>query len=123
MENKAKPTTNTNGHTQATLDIMDNAVAAGKVTQDEADNLLDIASNDPDVVKTLKDIVRRKKIKPELIDGKYHQTLIKQAATKSWDEIHQHVGGGISSMQKSAPELYKAKHFEKYGRLPAKMMG
>lgn len=104
-------------HTPATKAIFKNAVASGKFTQAEIDHLAKITTNDPDVLAAMKGIIKKTKIRPELIEGKYHHTLIKQAATKSYDEIHAS-DCQLRGMKADAPELYKAKFFEKFGRMP-----
>ena len=118
---ESKNTTDANprkGHTKETLDIMDNAVAVGKFTQEQADGLLSVACDDPNVINAMKGVIKTTKIKPALIAVKYHHTLIDKAATQSYDDIA-NGPGGHADLKRSAPELYKAKFFEKYGRLPA----
>jgi hypothetical protein len=107
------------GHPPATLAIMNNAVAAGKFTQSEADKILSMTTNTPSVLSALKEIVKTTPIKPQNIEGKYHHILVDLAATKSYDEIEKTEKGGFIELKRSAPELYKAKFFEKHGRLPA----
>jgi hypothetical protein len=101
------------------LAVVENAIQAGKFTKSEADKLLSIATKDSSVEDAIKKIVKDEKIKPENIKGKYHHTLISQATDNSYDQIEKTVRGGTMDLRRYAPELYKAKFFEKYGRLPA----
>jgi hypothetical protein len=99
-------------------DIVQNAIDAGKLTKDEADNMLSIATKDPSVEGAIKNVIKKKPIKPENIRGKYHHRLIDLAASKSYDDIKSKEPGGLNDLMYDAPALYKAKHFEKFGRLP-----
>lgn len=109
---------NKNGHSKPTMEIMQNAVHVGKFTETHANDLLGLASPDQDVIQALKDVVRKAKIEPDRLEGQYHPTVIK-TALKSWDEIQSKEPGGTRSLKQNAPELYKAKFFEKHGRMPA----
>jgi hypothetical protein len=97
--------------------IVKNSIAAGKFTKPEMDKILSIATKAPEVISALKGIIRSTPIKPENIHGKYHHTLITMAANKSYDEINR-TGTGMRGLGADAPELYKAKFFEKHGRMP-----
>ncbi|MBS1526715.1 MAG: hypothetical protein JST19_13745 [Bacteroidetes bacterium] len=101
------------------LAIVQNAVNAGKLTRSEADKMLKIANNSPAVEDSIKGVIKAQPIKPENISGKFHHRLISLAATKSYDEIKNKESGGLNDLMYEAPELYKAKFFEKFGRLPA----
>jgi hypothetical protein len=99
-------------------DILKNTVDCGKYTQDELDGLMALATDDPEILNAIKGIIKVRPINPDLVKLKYHPSLIKQAAENTYDHIQKHIPGGLNDLKKSAPELYKAKHFEKFGRLP-----
>ncbi|HVS92453.1 MAG TPA: hypothetical protein VHE59_10490 [Mucilaginibacter sp.] len=101
------------------LDIMQNAIQAGKLTKDQADNMLKIANNSQEVEVAVKKAIRTQPINPDNIRGKFHHTLIDVAANKSYDEIQKSSPGTLIDLAEVAPALYKAKFFEKHGRLPA----
>jgi hypothetical protein len=116
-----EPAKNKNGYqpTPGMQAILDNAIACGKCTKAEVDNLMAIADDNADVISAIKGIIKLKPIKPENIEGKYHQAIVKEAATKTYDQISNGGDVQLRSMKAIAPELYKAKFFEKYGRMPA----
>jgi hypothetical protein len=118
MEQKNQPE-NQSEHTPATKAIFKNAVECGKFTQGEMDDLAKITPADAEMLKVLKGLIQNRPINPELIKGKYHPNLIDQAANNSFDNIHKCFDCDLRNMKENAPELYKAKFFEKYGRLPA----
>jgi len=68
-------------------DIIKNTVDVGKYPQDMIDRLLAVASNDPEVIETVKGLIRKQAIKPENVKLKYHHGLISQAANNSYDDI------------------------------------
>ncbi len=120
LSDKSNSFDNKQNHTAATISLVNNALHVGKITNEQADKLL-MMPNDDKTVKTIGDIVKSEPVnKLQTLVGKYHPILISQAS-KSWDEIHRSVPGGINDLKKLAPELYKAKFFEKHGRMPGTM--
>jgi hypothetical protein len=118
MEQKNQPE-NQSEHTPATKAIFKNAVECGKFTQGEMDDLAKITPSDGLVLEALMKIIRKRAINPELIKGKYHNSYIELAAGKTFDEIHKTHDCNLRDMKENAPELFKAKFFEKHGRMPA----
>lgn len=108
-------------HTHKTLLAVQNAVAAGKFTEPEAAALLR-TGNDETAVKAILSKVKSTKINSLNWDGKIHQSLM-PLLNKSWSELENSFGGGISLLKEHVPEVYKAKFFEKNGRLPAEQNG
>jgi len=104
-------------HPQEITDIMDNAVAAGKFTRSSADKLLNVTPNEPKFHKTLKEIVRQQPINPDQVQENCAPYFKKMAAAKSFDKIAEE-DCACRQLAAAAPELYKAKFFEKNGRLP-----
>lgn len=111
----------TSSHTKTTKDIVNNAVAAGKFDQATADKLLALP-NDDQSTKTILDVVKSTPINPQLLDGKIHRSLI-PLVSKSLGELEMTASGRIHDLKEHAPEVYKAKFFEKNGRLPAERNG
>lgn len=108
-------------HSPETLAIMDNAVKAGKFSRGEADNLLSAGSG-KEAVTALRKIVKGKPINPDRLAGVIHHSLIPLAA-KSWGQLENGWGDGIRKLKEHAPDVYKAKFFEQYDRLPAERNG
>jgi hypothetical protein len=104
-------------HSPEIKDILKNAVTVGKLTQSQADSFLKMPTHE-DAVKSIKGIIQSSPINPDRIQGRFHHTLIKQAQ-KSWEDITRKDAGGMNFMKSGAPELYRAKFFEKHGRMPA----
>ena len=107
------------GHSPKTKAMLKNAVDVGKFTQEFANGLADVTlPENPEMVDDLTKTIMRTKIKPKNVEGKFNDKLLKKAATKSYDEIHVE-DCQLRGMKEAEPELYKAKFFEKFGRLPA----
>ena len=109
--------TNTVKHNPTTTAIMQNAVDAGKFDSDYASALLDLGS-DPETVNTIRDLVKSTAINPKNLDGVSPAVL--QLATKSYDNLG---SGNLGLLKECAPEIYKAKFFEKNDRMPAERDG
>jgi len=110
----------TSKHTPKTQAIVKNAVNAGKLTDSMADSLLAMPVND-DTVDAIYGLVKSTKIDPDKLDGLIPKALMSQLS-KSYDEISNGYGG-FNDLKAHAPEVYKAKFFEKNGRLPAEKDG
>jgi hypothetical protein len=107
------------GHLPAMKTIFKNAVDSGKFTESTMNDFAKVTPpDDKEKTDIIKKLIQKAPIKPELIDGKYPAVLIKQAADNTYDDIVRHVPGGLNNLKANAPELYKAKFFEKFGRLP-----
>jgi len=121
MNNNDQPSTNLyDGHGAAMKAIFKNTVEAGKFPQATMNDFANaLPSDDKEKMDILKRIIQTTPIKPENIEGKYPPVLIKQATESTYDDIVRHAPGGLSNLKANAPELYKAKFFEKFGRLPA----
>lgn len=111
-----KPLASSIKHDPITLAIVTNAINAGKFNKEFATGLLSLG-NDQASVDAILLAVKACKIKPENIAGDVSKYLQPQLAL-SWDEIYRHIPGGFLQLKEQAPEVYKAKYFEKYGRLP-----
>lgn len=107
-------------HTPEMMAIINNAIEAGKLSTDEGKSLLTMPG-DEGTVKSIREVIKKSPIKSERLQGKYHPMLIKQAAL-SWDELGRQ-GGGVNTLREHAPEIYKAKFFEKHDRMPAEQAG
>lgn len=113
-----KPATPAVNHNEETLAIVKNAVAAGKFTQQQADDLLKSGS-DEQSVKNILQKVKEAKIDPERLKGKVPAVIL-PLVTKTWSELN--TGWGeINKLKEHAWEVYSAKYFEKYGRLALSM--
>lgn len=113
--NKSRPHTD---HKKATVDIVENGINAGKLTNKMADTLLAMPT-DEQSVEQIHHFVKAAKIDAARLEGKIPNSLLPDV-TKSYDEIKNGYGG-FNDMKAHAPEVYKAKFFEKHGRLPAQM--
>lgn len=117
--NKAnKPLSTEIKHKPTIMAIVKNAVDAGKFDSDQANTLLSTGNDDPSV-KNILAIVKSTKINPENLDGKIPPALI-PLTKKDYDDIG---SGDMGVLKSHAPEVYKAKFFEKNGRLPAEKDG
>lgn len=96
-------------------EVLKNAVHVGKFTQSKADDLSKLAV-DKETMKTVTGFIAASQIKPEKLKGVYSPAVIDMAG-KSYDELEKQAGG-IRPLAKVAPEIYKAKFFEKHGRMP-----
>lgn len=101
--------------------ILSNAVEAGKYSQDMADQMAQVASDDPQIINVLKSMIMKARVKPELAAGKFDPNYIKQAAEKSFRALSQN-GYELRELQANAPVLYAAKHVEEYGKMPQKLI-
>ncbi|WP_295795166.1 hypothetical protein [Mucilaginibacter sp.] len=108
-------------HHAATLAIVDNAVKAGKFTKGEASTLLTAGAH-PAGVAAIHQKVKEAKIVPERLTGSMPEAL-KPLVAKSWDELKMAWGDDTKRLKEHAPEVYKAKFFEKNGRMPAERDG
>ncbi|MDB5029721.1 hypothetical protein [Mucilaginibacter sp.] len=107
----------TNNHKQSTIDVVTNGVDSGKITEDYAEALLGIGHDD-DSVKEILSVVKNAKISPDRLEGKIHKSVI-PLVTKNWYELKNVAGDGTAILREHAPEVYKAKFYEKHDRLPA----
>lgn len=110
-----------NDHNAQTLAIVGNAVKAGKFTKGEGDMLLSNGA-DPAGVATIHQKVKEAKINPDRLTGSIPEVL-KPLVNLSWYELENSFGGKKQQLKEHAPEVYKAKFFEKHDRLPAESNG
>jgi hypothetical protein len=110
-----------NSHKQATIDVVNNAVAAGKMTDVMAVAFL-ANPTDEQSVNDIMENVKRAKINPDRLNGKVPKAIM-PLVTKSWHELKSQPGDGNKMLKEHAPEVYKAKFFEHHGRLPAERNG
>lgn len=103
-------------HDADTVAIVQNAVNAGKFDNKFATTLLAL-SNDETGVNTIFQFVKTAKCDPQKLPVKISRFLEPQLAM-SYDEIYRNISGGFLELKEQAPEVYKAKYFEKHGRLP-----
>ncbi len=109
-------------HKQSTIDIVTNAVNAGKITPGGAATLMS-AGTDEKSVNGIKEFVKRSKIDPDKLEGKIPKAIA-DLATMTWHELKKKVpGDGTKTLKEHAPEIYKAKHFEEYDRMPSVVNG
>jgi hypothetical protein len=108
-------------HKPVTLAIVNNGIAAGKFNQQEATALLS-AGNDEKTVNEIIKTVKRTKINPDRLAGKI-PAVLNPLLSKSWSELSNGFGDKIGMLREHAPDVYKAKYFEKHDRLPAERNG
>jgi len=108
-------------HKPSTLKVVNNAVAAGKLTTDTANTLLSMGNDDKTVSKTL-EAIKNMPVNPDRLDGSMPKSVL-PLVTKSYSELENGWGNGLKTLKDHAPEVYKAKFFEKHGRLPAEKDG
>ncbi|WP_295714375.1 hypothetical protein [Mucilaginibacter sp.] len=103
-------------HTADTLAIVNNAIAVGKMDNQYATGLLALGA-DTESLNFIMNAVKYSTIKPQLLTCDVPNSL-RLSLNLSYDDIHRHVAGGIQLLREFAPEVYKAKYFEKHDRLP-----
>lgn len=109
------------GHKPSTVALIENAVHAGKITRTMALALLNHKA-EPEGEAIIYDHIKKAKINPDALAGKVHPAVLPMAQ-KSWDDLKNSYGDETKTLKEHAPEVYKAKFFEKHGRLPAEKNG
>jgi hypothetical protein len=116
-----KPIFSTINHKSSTINVVTNAIAAGKLTEDLAHSLLS-GGHDEESVNGILEYVKKAKINPDRLEGSIPKAILPMV-NKSHYELENMAGNGMNLLREHAPEVYKAKFFEKHGRLPAERNG
>ncbi|MBU0695954.1 MAG: hypothetical protein KKE39_05445 [Bacteroidetes bacterium] len=103
-------------YNQKTLDILNNAISVGKITNEEAEKYMTMISDEVSL-KVIVDLINVKPINVKKLEGLYSKEILRKAQL-SWDEIKMKEPGGTEPLQRLAPEIYKSKFMERHGRLP-----
>jgi len=104
-------------HKQSTVDVVENGIAAGKLTETMASDLLSLDDSDQSV-RDIFDFVKAAKIKPDRLEGKIPKQIM-PLLHKNWRDLKNEYGDGTKTLKEHAPEVYKAKFFEHHDRMPA----
>jgi len=102
-------------------EIILNALNVGKINTSTADAYLKLAS-DGENHSSIIELISSTPINTDLHEGKVHKSLV-PLLSMNWDQLKCYYGDGTKKLREYAPEIYKAKFIEKYGRMPAVLNG